>query len=83
MFVLISVSGCTDLLLKVVNPLNGVSRLRLSACHISLLRSVSRPPHTCISEWLKHGEATLLSRGHSPCESESVHDQCYEAGNER
>jgi hypothetical protein len=80
--VLIFVSGCTDLLLKVVDALYGVSRLRLSACQISLLSSVSFPLVVCISEWLTHGEV-IMSRGHPPCESESVHDQCYEDGTER
>jgi len=57
--VLIFVSGCTDFLLKVVHALYGVPWLRLSSCQISLLPSVSLPPIVYISEWLKHGEATL------------------------
>ena len=56
---LIFVSGCTDLLLKVVDALYGVSRLRLSACQISLLSSVSFPLVVCISEWLTHGEVIM------------------------
>jgi len=57
--VLIFVSGSTDLLLKAVDALYGVSQLRLRACQISLLPSGSIPPVISILEWLTHGEANL------------------------
>ena len=59
---LIFVSGCTDFLVKDVDALYGVSRLRL----IFLLPSVSLPTVVCISEWLTHGETTLCLKAIHP-----------------
>ena len=80
--VLIFVSGCTDFLLIVVDASYGVHWLRLSSCLIS------RAPFCFPSSRLCFGMAcaqrnNLVSRGHTPCESESVHHQCYEDGTQR
>ena len=82
-FVLIFVSGCPDFLLKVVDVLYGVHWLRLRSCLISLAPFCFPSSRHLYFRMAYARRSNLVSPGHSPCESESVHGQCYEDGTER
>ena len=74
-FVLIFDSGCTDFLLEVVDALYGVHRLSLSSRQISLAPFCFPSSRRLYFGMAYARISNLVSRGHSLCVSESVHDQ--------